>query len=133
VLLVAKGTSPALRALPRGEGLVEGGRHYKSLPSGEGPRSGGEVPSLHRKIPRRIAVTFHAQTSRGHEVFQHFGDALFAGGGVAAFETGGESLGLNRATASRPLDTPQPAPGGGLRLALHAIACRRMGTDSVWL
>jgi hypothetical protein len=78
--------------LPRGEGLVEGGRHHTSLPSGEGPRSGGEVPSRHREIPRPIAVTFHLQTSRSHKVFQNFGDALFAGGGVAAFEAEAEGL-----------------------------------------
>jgi hypothetical protein len=56
----------------------------------------GREFSLHRKIPCRITVAFHAQTSRGHEVFQHLGDALFAGGGVAAFEAEAERLGRDR-------------------------------------
>jgi hypothetical protein len=63
----------------------------------EGPRAA----SLHREVPRPIAFTLHAQTSRGHKVFQNFGDALFAGGGVAAFEACGEGLPrLNMKTAT---------------------------------
>jgi hypothetical protein len=81
-------TISLLPFLPTGEGARRVPQS-KAIARDEGPRAA----SPHRKIPRRIAVAFHAQASSGHEVFEDLGDALFAGGGVAAFEAEAESLG----------------------------------------